>query len=165
MKISMTKSAWLFAGLALACFWPATARAQAETTPDTYKEHNAVPHTSAAPAKVDFQGKFTLPFEVRCHGHKMPPGQYTLTVKTVNDAKMATIEHDGKETVLQVSRVSQSSDSGKSAVMVRHGPGPRAHTVESVYVEPLNMMMYLDESGHTGFMDRMFASLKRVPIT
>lgn len=165
MKISMTKSALLLAGLALACIWPATVRAQAETTPETYKESNAVPHTPAPPAKVDFQGKFTLPFEVRCHGHKMPPGQYTLVVKTVGDARMATIEHDGKETVLQVSRTSQSSDSGKSAVMVRHGPGPGAHTIECVWVEPLNIMMYLDESGHTGFMDKIFASLKRVPIT
>ncbi len=165
MKNSMTKSALLFAALALACFWPATARAQAETAPETYKEPNAVPNTPAAPAKVDFQGKFTLPFEVRCHGHKLAPGQYTLVVKTVGDAKMATIQHEGGETVLQVSRVSKSSDPGKSAVMVRHGPGPRGHTLECVFVEPLNMMMYLDESGHTAFLDRMFGSLKRVPIT
>jgi hypothetical protein len=54
---------------------------------------------------------------------------------------------------------------GHSAVLLRNGPGPSGHTLEGVYVENLKVVLILDESGHTKFIDKMFASLKRVPIT
>jgi hypothetical protein len=165
MKKMMTGIAWMIAGLVLACFWPATTHAQAETTPEDYKSSNMAPITPAPSMKADFQGNFSLPFQVQCGGHKLAPGQYTLAVKTVGESKMVTIQRDGSDIVLPVRRVSQASASGKSVVMVRHGPGPRTRTLEGLYVENLNMVLYLDESGHMNRLDKMFASVKRLPIS
>jgi hypothetical protein len=82
MKKLLTKIAWMVAGLVLACFCSPTTHAQADVTPDDYKRLNTVPITDPS-VKVDFQGNFSLPNGVQCHGHKLAPGKYTLMVKTV----------------------------------------------------------------------------------
>ena len=56
-------------------------------------------------------------------------------------------------------------DQGHSAVLVRHGQGPGSYTLEAVYVESLKLVLVLDESGHTQFLDKIFAGVKRVPIS
>jgi hypothetical protein len=122
---------------------------------------------TASDAKTDFKGEFSLPFEVQCHGHKIAPGQYTLLVKTVGQDKMVTLQREGTDVVLQSRPVPPTSvpDEGHSAVLVRHGPGPGTHTIEGVYIENLKLVLFLDDSGHTKPLDKMFASVKRVPIT
>jgi len=167
MKNTMTKISWMIAGLVLACFWPATTHAQAETTPEDYKSSNMAPVAPAPSVKPDFQGNFSLPYQVQCHGHKLAPGQYTLMVKTVGENKMVTIQREGSDIVLQSRPVTPTSvsASGHNAVLVRHGPGPRTRTLEGVYMENLKMVLYLDESGHVNRLDKMFASLKRLPIS
>lgn len=166
MKKTMSIIIWMIPGLLLLCFYPATAHAQAETAPDAYKSSNMESHTPV-PAKVEFQGTFSLPFEVRCHDHKLAPGKYTLMVKTVGEDKMVTLQREGSDVVLKSRPIPPTSvsDVGHSAVLVRHGPGPGSHTLEGVYVENLKLVLFLDESGHTKFMDKMFAGLKRVPIS
>jgi hypothetical protein len=57
------------------------------------------------------------------------------------------------------------SDHGPSAVMLRHGPGPGSHTLEGVYLENLKLILFLDETGHTNPIDKVSASVKRVPIS
>jgi hypothetical protein len=165
MKLTLRRNTWILAGLLLASFWPATTHAQAETAPDEFKSPNTAPHVPAPPAKADFEGTFSLPNQVQCHGHKLPPGLYTIAVKTVGENKMITIQHDKSDTVLTVVRVSDTPTSGPSVVMMRHGPGPRTWTLEGVYIEKSKVSLYLDEGGHTNFLDRMFASVKRVPIS
>lgn len=167
MRNTMRKITWMISGMLLACFWPATAHAQAETAPDEYKSSNVARVDPAPPAKTEFEGHFSLPFQAQCHGHKLPPGQYTLMVKTVGTDKMVTLQREGSDVVLQSRPVPPTSvsDQGHSAVLLRHGPGPKSHTLEGVYVENLKLVLFLDESGHTKFMDRMFAGLKRVPIS
>jgi hypothetical protein len=49
--------------------------------------------------------------------------------------------------------------------LVRHGQGPGNYTLEAVYVEKLKLVLMLDESGHTQMLDKIFAGVKRVPIT
>ena len=117
--------------------------------------------------KVEFQGGFSLPHEVQCHGHKLAPGKYTLMVKTVGKDKMVTLQQEGSDIVLQSRPVTPSSvsDQGHSAVLVRHGPGPGTHTLEGVYVEILKLVLFLDESGNTKNLDKMFASVVRLPIS
>jgi hypothetical protein len=126
-------------------------------------------HAAITPStlKTDFEGHFTLPFEVQCHGHKIAPGKYTVVVKTVGEEKMVTLQREGSDIVLQSRPMPPTSvpDEGHSAVMVRHGPGPKSHTLEAVYVEDLKLVLFLDESGHQRFMDKMFAGLKRLPIS
>jgi hypothetical protein len=166
MKDTMRKIVWMLAGMLLACFWPATAHAQAETGAQEHQMTNAAPVTPPH-VKTDFEGHFTLPFEAQCHGHKIAPGKYTLVVKTVGEDKMVTLQREGSDIVLQSRPMPPTSvpDEGHSAVMVRHGPGPKSHTLEAVYLENLKLVLFLDESGHKRFMDKMFAGLKRLPIS
>jgi hypothetical protein len=170
-EISMKKTVrgikWMIVGLLLVCFWPATADAQAETSPDEFKSGNVAHITPAPPAKVEFQGSFSLPFRVQCHGNKLAPGKYMLVVKTVGEDKMVTLQREGSDIVLKSRPIPPTSvsDEGHSAVLVRHGPGPNSHTLEGVYLENLKLVLFLDESGHTRFLDKMFAGLKRLPIS
>jgi hypothetical protein len=166
MKNLLTKTAWMAAGLVLACFCSATTHAQATIAPDNYPRLNTVSITPEI-VKVDFQGNFSLPNEVQCHGHKLAPGKYTLMVKTIGTEKMVTLQREGSDVVLHSRPVTPTSvsDHGHSAVLVRHGPGPGTHTLEGVYVEVLKLVLFLDESGHTKPLDKMFASVIRVPIS
>jgi hypothetical protein len=166
MKKLLTKIARMVAGLVLACFCSATIHAQATIAPDNYPRSNMAPITDPS-VKVDFQGNFSLPNEVQCHGHKLAPGKYTLMVKTIGTDKMVTLQREGSDVVLHSRPVTPTSvsDQGHSAVLVRHGPGPGTHTLEGVYVEILKLVLFLDEGGHTKPMDKMFASVVRLPIS
>jgi hypothetical protein len=164
-NITTAKITLTFAGLLLAFLLPATTHAQSEIAPDEFKSENMVPITPAPPAKVDFEGKFSLPYQVQCSGSKLTPGEYTLAVKTAGTSKIVTIHREGSDIVLTARIAANPSDSGQSVVLVRHGPGPRARTLEGVYLEKIKMMLYLDESGATNALDKMFASVQRVPIS
>jgi len=160
------KLMWMIAGVVLACFWPAAAHAQAESAPETYESHKGEPEKPPPSVKSEFEGNFSLPYQVQCSGHKLEAGKYTLIVKTVGEGKMVTLRREGNEIVLTVRRTSPpASAAGPSAVMLRHGPGPGSRTLEGLYLEKLNLELYLDESGHVKRMDKMFAGVKRVPIS
>jgi hypothetical protein len=165
MKNTTTKTTLILTGLLLACSWPTTTHAQSEIAPDYFEPANMVPVAPAAPAKVDFQGSFSLPNQMQCSGNKLAPGQYTLAVKTEGSNRIVTIHRDGSDIVLTAHNVTKVSPAGQSVVLVRHGPGPQIWTLEGIYLENLNITLYLDESGSANPLDKMFASVKRVPIS
>jgi hypothetical protein len=111
--------------------------------------------------------RFSLPYQVQCHGHKLAAGEYKLLVKTVGEDKMVTLQREGSDVVLHSRPVPPTSvsDHGPSAMMLRHGPGPGTHTIEGVYIENLKLVLFLDETGHANPIDKVFASVKRIPIT
>jgi hypothetical protein len=162
----MMKIAWATALLTIATFFPAVAHAQAETGAQEHASTNMAA-IAPVPAKTEFQGHFTLPYEVQCHGHKLAAGEYIVMVKTVGEDKMVTLQREGSDVVLHSRPVPPTSvsDHGPSAVMLRHGPGPNGHTLEGVYLENLKLVLFLDETGHNNPMDKVFASVKRVPIS
>ncbi len=166
MRSRMMQISRLIPVLILAAFSPVITHAQAETGAQDHETHNmaAIEHT---PAKTEFEGRVSLPYEVQCHGHKLAAGEYKLFVKTVGEDKMVTLQREGSDVVLKSRPVPPTSvsDHGPSAVMLRHGPGPGTHTLEGVYLENLKLVLFLDESGHTKPMDKIFASAKRIPIT
>lgn len=167
MKKSLTKMTWIIAGLVVLFLCPAITHAQAETGAQEHEMRNAEAITPAPAVKADFEGKFSLPYQVQCHGHKLAPGEYTLVVKTIGENKMVTLQREGSDVVLQSRTVTPTSvsDQGRSAVMVRHGPGPKSHTLEGVYLENLKIVLFLDETGKSTPLDKMFAGVNRVPIT
>lgn len=162
----MTKITWTIAALMLAALFPAITHAQAETGAQDHETHNmaVIAHT---PAKTEFEGHVSLPYEVQCHGHKLAAGEYKLLVKTVGEDKMVTLQREGSDVVLHSRPVPPTSvsDHGPSAMMLRHGPGPGTHTLEGVYIENLKLVLFLDETGHANPIDKIFASVKRIPIT
>jgi hypothetical protein len=168
MKKRMTKITWTTLALVFAVLFPITTHAQAETAPDEYKADNMA-RIEALSAKTDFEGHFSLPYKVQCHAHKLAPGDYTVVVKTLEDGmKLVMFRREGSEVVVEsrpIPPTAVPTDQGHSAVLVRHGPGPGNYTLEAVYVESLKLVLMLDESGHAQFPDKIFAGVKRVPIS
>jgi hypothetical protein len=166
MLNQMTQISRLIPVLILAVFFPVIAHAQAETGAQEHQSSNMAAITASS-AKTDFQGHFSLPYEVQCHGHKLAAGEYTLLVKTVGEDKMVTLQREGSDVVLHSRPVPPTSvsDHGPSAMMLRHGPGPGTHTLEGVYIENLKLVLFLDETGHANPIDKVFAGVKRIPIT
>jgi hypothetical protein len=166
MRNRITKITWIITALAFAALFPTITHAQAETGAQEHETPNmaAISHI---PSKTEFEGHFSLPYQVQCHGHKLAPGEYTLVVKTVGEDKMVTLQREGSDVVLNSRPVPPNSvsDHGPSAVMLRHGPGPGTHTLEGVYLENLKLVLFLDETGRTNPIDKVFASVKRVPIS
>jgi hypothetical protein len=166
MLNQMMQVSRLIPALILAAFFPVISHAQAETGAQDHETHNmaAMVHT---PATTEFEGHVSLPYEVQCHGHKLAAGDYKLLVKTVGEDKMVTLQREGSDVVLRSRPVPPTSvsDHGPSAMMLRHGPGPGTHTLEGVYIENLKLVLFLDETGHSNPIDKVFASVKRVPIT
>lgn len=132
------------APLMMAAFFPSIVHAQAETGAQDHESKNiaAIAHT---PAKTEFEGHVSLPYEVQCHGHKLAAGEYKLLVKTVGEDKMVTLQREGSDVVLDSRPVPPTSvsDHGPSAMMLRHGPGPGTHTLEGVYIENLKLVLFL----------------------
>jgi hypothetical protein len=167
MKKRMTKITWTALGLAFAVLFPITTHAQVETAPDQYKADNMA-RIEALSAKTEFEGKFSLPYKVQCHMHKLEPGDYTVVVKTLEDGmKLVMFRREGSEVVVESKPIPPTPvrDQGHSALLVRHGQGPGNYTLEAVYVENLKLVLVLDESGHTQLLDKIFAGVKRVPIS
>jgi len=158
---NMMKASMLTAALALACLLPATARAQAEVAPDNYDLEAPQSAPAAQPAlattktqsAADFDGKFSLPYNVNCGGKALAPGAYSLTVKSAGSNRVVTIHRNGEDTNLVVRRVSQRPASSTSALLLRRA-GP-ARTLEAVYVQQLNAVLYLDATSNRGQIERL----------
>jgi len=158
---NMMKVSILTAALGLACLLPATAHAQAEIAPDNYDiaapqtTVAAQPAPAAAKTQVaaDFDGKFSLPYKVNCSGKALAPGVYSLSVKSAGANSVVTIHRNGEDTNLVVRRVSQRPVSSTSALLLRRA-GP-ARTLEAVYVQQLNAVLYLDATSNRGQIESL----------
>jgi hypothetical protein len=163
MKITTAVKASVFtAALGLACLLPVTAHAQAEVSPDFYPISNTdtvaaqpVQVASAKQAKADFEGKFSLPYDVKCSGKNLKSGQYMLSVKSEGKGRVVTIHRNGEDVSVRVREVPANRASTQSALLVRKSD--EGHRLEAVYVEGLNTMLYLDTNtiGSHGRMERL----------
>jgi hypothetical protein len=170
MKANWTKAMLTVAGLALACFWPATTHAQAEVSPDFYAIDNSAPiqqpqmtlaaNTQQAPA--EFQGTISLPYQVQCRGKKLAAGQYTVAVKAEGAKKTVVLHKDGNEVKLAVRQIAPASKAERSALLVQSAG--RTRMLEAVYVASMNAILYLDHDWKLSLLDRM-QSAERVPIS
>lgn len=161
MKITTVVKASVFAAaLGVACLLPVTAHAQSDVAPDLFQfqstETPAAPHAQAAAnkdAKADFQGKFSLPYQVLCSGKNLKPGEYQLSVKSEGTYRMIAIHGRGANLNIQARVVPANREETQSAVLVRKWG--RGRNLEGVYVEALNAMLYLKTSTGLGVMERV----------
>ena len=169
MKGMWTKGMLTMAGLALACFWPATAHAQADVSPDSYPIENAVPITQPQATQLaqtqppaEFQGNISLPYQVQCSGKKLAAGQYTVAVKTEGAKKTVVLHKDGNEVQLAVRHVAPTSKTGKSALLVQSAGETRM--LKAVYLASMNAILYLDHDWKLSVLDRI-QDAERLPIS
>src|SRR5580704_9318199 len=127
MKITKIMKSSVFAAvLGLACLLPTTTHAQADVSPDVYQnvntetivteQHVQVAANIAKPA--DFQGRFALPYEVRCKGKSLKSGQYVLSVKSEGTGRVVTIARNG-----ETMNISAQELTGNSCGEPQHGAG------------------------------------------
>jgi hypothetical protein len=168
MKMTTFVKASVFAAtLAFVCMLPPAAQAQADSmpNPDEYPfSASEVPAAqpvqlaSAKVAKADFQGKVSLPFDVKCGDKNLKAGQYLLSVKSEGSTQVVTIHGRGDTMKMRVHEVSANSDASQSALLVRKSS--QGHRLEAVYVEGLNATLYLNTNP-----DGAHARMERLPIS
>ncbi len=161
MKMTTVAKGSIFAAaLGLACLLPTTTHAQAEVSPDVYEvvstETIAAEHQLQVAANTtkpaDFQGRFALPYEVRCKGKSLKAGQYSVSVKSEGTTRVVTLAHNGETMNIRAQELAGNRAAGHSAMMVRKSPNGRM--LEALYVRQLNVLLFLDtnvaaESGRT----------------
>jgi hypothetical protein len=156
MKITTVVKGSIFAAaLGVACLLPVTTHAQADVSPDVYEVANAettvaehqvqVAANTAKPA--DFQGRFALPYEVRCKGKSLKSGQYSLSVKSEGTGRVVTIARNGETMNIRAQELTGNPTASHSTVLVRKSHDGRR--LEAVYVRQLNVLLYLDTNATT----------------
>ncbi len=151
MKMTTVAKGSIFAAaLGLACLLPTTTHAQAEVSPDVYEvvstETIAAEHQLLAAANTakpgDFQGRFALPYEVRCKGKSLKAGQYSVSVKSEGRTRVVTLAHNGETMNIRAQELAGNRGAAPSAMMVRKSHDGRM--LEAVYVRQLNLLLFLD---------------------
>jgi hypothetical protein len=163
VKMTMTVKGSIFAAaLGLACLLPVTTHAQADVSPSFYELANTdvtvaqqarLASNNAKPA--DFQGKFALPYEVRCKGKSLKSGQYSLSVKSEGTTHVVTIARNGESMNIRAQELTGNSAASRSTVLVRKSHQGRM--LEAVYVRQLNVLLFLDtnSAAQSGLMERL----------
>jgi hypothetical protein len=168
MRMTTFVKASVFATtLGFVCMLPPVARAQADSmpNPDEYPfsaAETTVAHpvqlASAKVANADFEGNVSLPFNVKCGGKNLTPGQYVLSVKSEGTSQVVTIHGRGESMQMRVNHVSVNRGASQSALLVRKsGEGRR---LEAVYVAGLNVTLYLNTNP-----EGTRAGMERLPIS
>lgn len=166
MKITTAvKASMITLALGVAFMLPATARAQSDMSPDEFafsapQPAAAHPAQSAVTqvAKADFEGKVSLPYNVKCGGKNLKAGQYSLSVKSEQGARVVTIHGSGENVNIPVRQVLTNRWSNQSALLVGHSSEGRR--LQAVYVEGLNAMLYPDTNPNGSH-----ARTERLPIS
>ena len=152
---TVVKGSIFAAALGLACLLPVTTHAQADVSPDVYEVANSETIVAQQPVQVaantakpaDFQGRFALPYEVRCKGKSLKSGQYSLSVKSEGTGRVVTIARDGETMNIRAQELTGNPAANHSTVLVRKSHDGRR--LEAVYVRQLNVPLYLDTNAAT----------------
>ena len=166
MKITTAvKTSLITVALGVAFMLPATARAQSDMSPDEFafsapQTTTAQPARSAAAqfAKADFEGKVSLPYNVKCGSKNLKAGQYSLSVKSEEGARVVTINGSGENVNIHMRQVLTNRWASQSALLV--GNSSEGRRLEGVYVEGLNAVLYPDTNP-----DGSYARTERLPIS
>jgi hypothetical protein len=163
--MTAVKTSMITVALGFACLLPATARAQSDVSPDEFAFSGAettaaqpVHVASAKLAKADFQGKVSLPYNVKCGSTNLKAGQYSLSVKSEEGARVVTINGSGENVNIHVREVLTNRWASQSALLV--GKSSEGRRLEAVYVEGLNAMLYPDTNPNGSH-----ARTERLPIS
>jgi len=168
MKMTTLLEASIFAAtLGFVSMLAPAARAQADAMPNPEEFPFSAPEATAAQpvqlasakaANTDFEGKVSLPFNVKCGAKNLKPGQYLLSVKSQGTSQVVTLHGAGQNMTMRVHEVSAHRGASQSALLVRKsGEGRR---LEAVYVAGLNATLYLNISP-----DGYHARIEKLPIS
>lgn len=79
-----------------------SARAQSEIDPDHFESPNVEPlekvksKANSEAMTIRYEGKFSLPYEVQCNGKRLPPGRYSVSIRSDGEVGQATLNQKDK---------------------------------------------------------------------
>ncbi len=168
MKMTTLLKASLFAAtLGFISMLAPAARAQADAMPNPDEFPFEAPEATAAQpvqlaaakvANADFEGRVSLPFNVKCGAKNLKPGRYVLSVKSQGTDQVLTLNGSGQNMTMRVHEVSAHRGTSQSALLVRKSSDGRR--LEAVYVAGLNATLYLNTSS-----DVPHARMEKLPIS
>jgi hypothetical protein len=166
-KTTVVRGAMVVVGLGLAALFPATCKAQAEVAPDFYESANTEAisqpqqlQAAAAEMKApELQGKFTLAYTVQCPEAKLTPGEYAVSVDVNGIDRPITLRRNGEVTRINARAAVHVDTPSPSALLIEKTW--RGRKLEGVYVDKLNLMLYVNSEGKEAFSGRT----ERVPIS
>jgi hypothetical protein len=168
MKMTTLVKASMFAAtLGFISMLAPAARAQADAMPNPDEFPFEAPQaTPAQPAQLaaaqvanaDFEGKVSLPFNVKCGTTNLKAGQYLLSVKSQGTSRVVTLRGSDQNMTMRVHEVSAHRGTSQSALLVRKSAEGRR--LEAVYVAGLNATLYLNTSS-----DEAHTRVEHLPIS
>jgi hypothetical protein len=151
----MRKKCWfgilanLAAGILLAA---PSARAQFEINPDHFDSPNMVPFDQSktkanfegAVANVHYEGRFILPYSVRCNGKNLHPGKYSIFLRA--DGKVGQARLNRNDETMDIAGVvqKQARRAGSNALVVELNRGTRK--LSEIQIAQLDLILSSSDS-------------------
>jgi hypothetical protein len=134
----------IFAGLtALSVLGGRPARAQSEIDPGPFGSPNVEPlekansNASSEAMTVRYEGKFSLPYEVQCNGRRLPPGRYSVSVRSGGEVGQATLNQKDKTIRILGIVQKQTHKRGDALIVELRG---KARTLSAIQVAELDLV-------------------------
>lgn len=140
---------------------------QAEINPDHYDEPNVVPvqtakvKTPADTGTVRYLGSFRLPYALQCHGAKLGPGKYSLTLRSDGVRGHAILKQNGQAIAVPGVLRQPAQTDGKDSIVVKHD-GTSRRLVE---IQAATLHFVVDSDPPTpAASDRKATQVERIPL-
>jgi hypothetical protein len=112
-----------------------------------------------------FAGKFTLPYEVHWGNSVLPPGDYSLTIKSKGTPMIALVRTaDGEAVTYVMNGAVETHPNGQNALLIKERRGQRI--VHSLALNDLGVVLIYDPSlAHEKPLVQEARNIQAVPVT
>jgi hypothetical protein len=99
--------------------------AQSEIDPDPFESPSVEPfekansNANSEAMTLRYEGKFSLPYEVQCNGKRLPPGRYSVSVRSDGAVGQATLNQKGETVGILGIVQKQARTRGSDALIVK----------------------------------------------
>ena len=145
-----------------------SARAQSEVDPDHFESINVEPFDRAMvnagreASAIRYDGKFTLPYTVQCHGKILPPGRYSVSLHSDGKIGQATLKQAGQAIGIAGVAHKLTQKYGSDALVVEPDGGTRR--LSAIEVAELNLVFEL-KPPKEGSSDGKPRRFEKLPMT
>jgi hypothetical protein len=166
-----TISLMTLAGLAVFFVFPnPRAYGQAEINPDHYETSDSAAYTAKAspaiqPARLHYEGNFTLPHDVKCEGKSLHPGAYVVSLDSDGTTVKVTLNLNDqsvrKDQAVRIETVPQRQARyrGQDAVVVERSGDTRQ--LSAIHIAQLDLVFPLSEASQAAGGGQ---SIERLPV-
>src|SRR5579863_4564400 len=120
----------------------ADAYAQAEVDPDHFDSPNTEPFdrpkTQSQAHATRFDGDFSLPYAVQCGGKQLPPGKYSVSLRS--DGKVGHGVLKSKNQFIEITSAVHSRGSERGSDVVVVGRNGKVRTLSAIQVAVVNFV-------------------------